>query len=1850
MADAPIIYSFEKGLQEIDGVVSPIYGSTADTLTPGDDARLSAQQVLIVKKNPGAGEFSSVKAAVDSITDASASKPYQVFVRAGVYVEDTITMKPYVNVRGVRNSTIIEVDDPSKHVIIGTNNSEISECTLRGATNSGKALINILSTAGGDVFTVRDCLFGNADIFILMNSATLAQATVIACLSLTTADASIGFKVGGVGYNILNVVGFSGAITATHSLGKWVQAFGANTTVVVHCCGIINSGGTFSTAMEIYDGATLNVNSSAILGAITGLSVLNTGGGPVLRIANLTLSSITTDVSMLHPLATGFMAGAWDHNKETINTSSTISIFHSDPTPGTGVAILGDILQGGDQSKSINISKLLRETSTMGLLAGGSLSLGSGALEVDVEAGSGFLDDSSGVVQEISWDAETLTLLANQDVYITVNENSVVGTTASLSNYYRTIILGRVRTNDTEVCFIETSYLDLKHWGNRIENVFRSALGPLFSSGCTVSENGTTPRSIDVTSGVFFFGSREYQPSGGVGITFTSQYRDGSGGWIGVPAQTIIDNAKFDDGDGELGDITTGYFAKHALYIIGDESLEEYHLVYGQQEFASEGEAVAGSIPSAPPFFRDGTTIVASIIVQQGVSNIVSILDERPRIGFASTAASASSDHGSLLGLSDDDHPQYFLEDGSRALSGNLDMGANNITNVGTVDGIDVSSHASRHLPNGDDPITTAIAEGIDGDTINSIGIQNSLARSDHAHAIATGVVSSQTPDSANTEGTSANLARADHVHNIPAAAPGANLSAETTNQEGVALSFARSDHSHAIDTGVVSTQGPDQANAEGTSTNLARADHIHNIPAASAVGLGPDGGNSEGTSSSFARADHTHDIPAAAPTTDISATTTNAEGTGSSFARNDHVHSVETGAPSTQTPDQSNAEGTGSALARADHTHNIPTEAPQTVGTANAEGTANSFARSDHIHSHGDQAGGSLHAIATQSINGFMSSTDKFILDQIMKVKGLKQEETGFPNFTDAQFSFDDVTKTFTIQPKAPATEFSYWINGVEYVKTSAVQIAINESVNNGEGIHLFYFQGASLVADHEPVDVSLFKDVAFIAFIYWDSTNVRHIRIQEERHGIAMSGATHEYLHDIEGTRFYSGLSLSGFTDGDGDNNTDVQFACADGQIRDEDIKHIIINNSPQTLAPTIEIPVFYRSGVNGDYRRKDSDIYPLIYSGSAGYTGANGRIPWNRDTGSGWILQEASEGYIVPVYIFATGDLEEPVVGMQGGSQYSNITLARDGATVELLNVWQQSKALGKEAAPIGIVFFQTSSGYTNTVKARRVDTPAGDNYIDTRGLQISQSTTSTGTANNDHGGLSGLNDDDHQQYLNRSGVRAMTGDLDMGNNNIITGSGTVDGVDVSNHKSRHLPTGSDSLDTAAPVTNLSGDTTNQVGTANSLSRSDHVHAINTGSPSTLPPDQANSEGTSASLARSDHVHTVPANVPSQQLADKTNTEGVSTSFARADHIHNIPTDTPSTINPEAGNQQGVSDNFAKADHVHNIPTAAPETIAPDQVNSEGDSTSFARADHIHNIAADTPQTLTPDLGNSEGSSTSFARADHIHDVVAAAPSQQLADQTTLEGINLSFARSDHIHNIPTATPSELTPDAGNSQGTSTSFAKADHIHNVPAAVAVTIGVTNSEGTAISFARSDHVHDHGQQTQGDLHADATRIVDGFMTAADKIKIDQVIRGVIQGSNSAEQVYSTASWVSIPLDTDRSSYPNSLLTKVSTTDFRADYAGAVEISFKVQAWPTDNDRGYAVAVFKNGIILPHSYTQGNGKNVPQRANTVSMTLVDNCNANDVYTLRLNSIEASSITVPADYAFMSVRAYRLAL
>ena len=109
----------------------------------------------------------------------------------------------------------------------------------------------------------------------------------------------------------------------------------------------------------------------------------------------------------------------------------------------------------------------------------------------------------------------------------------------------------------------------------------------------------------------------------------------------------------------------------------------------------------------------------------------------------------------------------------------------------------------------------------------------------------------------------------------------------------------------------------------------------------------------------------------------------------------------------------------------------------------------------------------------------------------------------------------------------------------------------------------------------------------------------------------------------------------------------------------------------------------------------------------------------------------------------------------------------------------------------------------------------------------------------------------------------------------------------------------------------------------------------------------------------------------------------------------------------------------------------------------------------------------------------------------------------------------------------TPVTQGPDNANAAGTATTVALSDHVHNISAAAPSSIGTGNSKGTNASFALSDHIHDHGSQSTGTHHAAVTTSVNGFMSAADKTKLDADTMYLTTGTvaNNSNSVWATIS-----------------------------------------------------------------------------------------------------------------------------
>lgn len=193
------------------------------------------------------------------------------------------------------------------------------------------------------------------------------------------------------------------------------------------------------------------------------------------------------------------------------------------------------------------------------------------------------------------------------------------------------------------------------------------------------------------------------------------------------------------------------------------------------------------------------------------------------------------------------------------------------------------------------------------------------------------------------------------------------------------------------------------------------------------------------------------------------------------------------------------------------------------------------------------------------------------------------------------------------------------------------------------------------------------------------------------------------------------------------------------------------------------------------------------------------------------------------------------------------------------------------------------------------------------------------------------------------------------------------------------------------------------------------------------------------------------------------------------------------------------------------------------------SAGVSALVPRLDHKHDISTAAPAAGGVVIGGAatEGTATTLARSDHIHAVSAAAPAAGAVaiGNAAAAGAAATFSRSDHVHAVTApAAPADVTKAAA-SAGAATTFARADHKHDITTAAAASVGTANAEGAATSLSRSDHVHNHGDQAigAGTQHAVATTLLAGFMSAADKLKLDNqpsTFTGTVQTTSATPDV----------------------------------------------------------------------------------------------------------------------------------
>ena len=145
------------------------------------------------------------------------------------------------------------------------------------------------------------------------------------------------------------------------------------------------------------------------------------------------------------------------------------------------------------------------------------------------------------------------------------------------------------------------------------------------------------------------------------------------------------------------------------MWVYAEADDQEISIVYGQAQYVSAAGAEAEAPPTLiPTHIKEHGFLIARILIKQAVDAPIEISIPWETVFTASQAA----DHGNLAGLSGDDHPQYLLADGTRALAGAWDMGSQATTNVNIDSGV-ITGITDLLVPDGGTGVSTLTDGGV---------------------------------------------------------------------------------------------------------------------------------------------------------------------------------------------------------------------------------------------------------------------------------------------------------------------------------------------------------------------------------------------------------------------------------------------------------------------------------------------------------------------------------------------------------------------------------------------------------------------------------------------------------------------------------------------------------------------------------------------------------------------------------------------------------------------------------------------------------------------------------------------------------------------------------------------------------------------------------------------------------------------------------------------------------------------------------------------------------------------------------------------------------------------------------
>lgn len=209
-------------------------------------------------------------------------------------------------------------------------------------------------------------------------------------------------------------------------------------------------------------------------------------------------------------------------------------------------------------------------------------------------------------------------------------------------------------------------------------------------SGMSVSEDADVTNALDVTmsSGVLVKDGIEEKTPIQIDSRTTNLVRHfHSGGAWTHDTDAEINTTHYDDGT-NLVEIPANKWVK-AYFIFMNGKIG---WIFPTECFTVEGDAEASSLSAIPPGLEPVPKLTA-IVYQQGDADFTGTTWQDIRPGISEESFNIVTDHGSLAGLGDDDHPQYMELDGTDTLTGTWDVGGFDILNEnGNITAYDINA------------------------------------------------------------------------------------------------------------------------------------------------------------------------------------------------------------------------------------------------------------------------------------------------------------------------------------------------------------------------------------------------------------------------------------------------------------------------------------------------------------------------------------------------------------------------------------------------------------------------------------------------------------------------------------------------------------------------------------------------------------------------------------------------------------------------------------------------------------------------------------------------------------------------------------------------------------------------------------------------------------------------------------------------------------------------------------------------------------------------------------------------------------------------------------------------------